>query len=114
MKGYFKGHDAGKRKVISGRSSKPLSAAGSGIPAGFAQGSTYIDPSKVAAAFEENRIKEIIEAGIEEMNRQKEAMDAMSANITSQQEELVHLIEELNRAAQVAKTHQDALNITWT
>ena len=48
------------------------------------------------------------------MNRQKEAMDAMSANITSQQEELVRLIEELNRAAQVAKTHQDALNVTWT
>ena len=27
---------------------------------------------------------------------------------------LVHLIVELNRAAQVTKTHQDTLNITWT
>ena len=47
------------------------------------------------ATFKENQIKEIIEAGMEEMNHQKEAIDAMSANFTSQQEELVLLIVEL-------------------
>jgi len=48
------------------------------------------------------------------MNHQKEAIDAMSVNIISQQVELVRLIVELNRVTQVAKIHQDALNITWT
>ena len=54
LKGYLKGHDAGKRKVISGRSSKPILEARSGRPTRFAQGSTHIDPSKVVAAFEDN------------------------------------------------------------
>jgi len=54
LKGYLKGRDAGKRKVILGRSSKLISEAGSGRPAGFAQSSTHIDTSKVTAAFEEN------------------------------------------------------------
>ena len=66
------------------------------------------------AAFEENGIKKIMDAGMEEMNRQKEAIDTMSVNSTSQQEKLFRLIAELNRAAQVAKIHQDVLNITWT
>ena len=36
LKEYLKERDAGKRKVILGRSSKPILEAGSGSPAGFA------------------------------------------------------------------------------
>ena len=51
---------------------------------------------------------------MEEMNCQKEAIDTISVNNTSQQVELVRLIVELNQVTQVANTHQDALNVTWT
>jgi len=54
LKGYLKGSDASKRKVILGRRLKPISEAGSERPAEFAQALIYIDLSKVIATFEGN------------------------------------------------------------